>query len=407
MKLRSLFVYARGKRLEEPDIDRVHAAESMEPAEKTEELAAGQENLRAVPRFAVDEDARLLLVEHGSTLPCRIVDLSLSGCRIRTRERFPAGTKVRVEVAFKVRGLAFRFCGTTQWTDGRNLAGIRFVDVPARRKEDLAEAIGEVEAEITAKQAATKLAAEQEAAARRATEEQAAAQLAAALTAALKADAPPACEQDEGPAQPLTTVPAAVRTIAAPAHPGLRSLFVLPWAGGVQRAATAESGAAGGKSLQSAPGPAQAEPGGQIPAEQASPGAPQAGESQRTGPSLVKSSRRERRAQAREGVDTSAAIFLVNVASRLTGRILDLSLGGCRIRTDERFPVGIYTRIETEFRLEGLPFRLGGVIQAIHDRHNVGIRFLDMSGRKREQLEQLIEEIEEAKKTGNRESGAP
>ncbi len=379
----------------------------MEPAEKTEELAAGRENLRAVPRFAVDEDARLLLVEHGSTLLCRIVDLSLSGCRIRTRERFPAGSKVRVEIAFKVRGLAFRFCGTTQWTDGRNLAGIRFVDVPARRKEDLAEAIGEVEAEIAAKQAALKLAAEQETAARRATEEQAAAQLAAALAAALEADAPKAGEQNQRPAQSLPTIQTPIKAIAEQAHPGLRSLFVLPWAGGAQRAATAESTSAGGNGLRASPGPAQSDPGGQIPAERASPGTPRAGESQRAGPSLVKSSGRERRAQSREGVDTSAVIFLVNIASRLTGRIVDLSLGGCRIRTDERFPVGIYTRIETEFRLEGLPFRLGGVIQAIHDRRNVGIRFLDMSSRKREQIEQLIEEIEEAKKqgTGTRDSG--
>jgi hypothetical protein len=77
-------------------------------------------------------------------------------------------------------------------------------------------------------------------------------------------------------------------------------------------------------------------------------------------------------------------------------------VGGCRIRTDERFPVGIYTRVETEFRLEGLPFRLGGVIQAVHDRDRrlVGIRFLDMSIRKREQLEQLIEEIEELQSGG-------
>jgi c-di-GMP-binding flagellar brake protein YcgR len=383
VKLRSLFLYARGKGLEEPDIDRVHAAGSMEPAEKAEELAAGRENLRTVPRFAVDEEARLLLVEHGSTLPCRIVDLSLSGCRIRTRERFPAGTKVRVEVTFKVRGLAFRFCGTTQWTDGRNLAGIRFVDVPARRKEDLAEAIGEVEAETAVKQAAAQLA------------------------AALEADPPPICKQDERPARPLSTVQAPNQAIAAQARPGLRSLFVLPWAGGAQRAATAESAAAGGNRLQTDSGPAQSGPSGQIPAEQPSPGTPQAGESQRDGLSPIRSSRRERRAQLREGVDTSAVVFLVNVASRLTGRILDLSLGGCRIRTDERFPVGIYTRIETEFLLEGLPFRLGGVIQAIHDRHNVGIRFLDMSSRKREQLEQLIEEIEEAKKqgTGNREQG--
>jgi hypothetical protein len=49
--------------------------------------------------------------------------------------------------------------------------------------------------------------------------------------------------------------------------------------------------------------------------------------------------------------------------------------------------------VETEFRIEGLPFRLGGVTQAIYDPFNVGIRFLDMSERKLEQLLQLIDEI--------------
>jgi c-di-GMP-binding flagellar brake protein YcgR len=46
------------------------------------------------------------------------------------------------------------------------------------------------------------------------------------------------------------------------------------------------------------------------------------------------------------------------------------------------------------------------VIQAVHDkgRQLVGIRFLDMSERKREQVEQLIQEIDEAEKTRNGES---
>ncbi len=105
----------------------------------------------------------------------------------------------------------------------------------------------------------------------------------------------------------------------------------------------------------------------------------------------------ERRGMPRCVVDEEAVLFLINIGTRMQGRIVDLSLSGCRIRTEERFPVGIYTRVETEFRLEGLPFRLGGVIQAVHgrDRRSVGIRFLDVSARKRAQVEQLIEDIEE------------
>ena len=105
----------------------------------------------------------------------------------------------------------------------------------------------------------------------------------------------------------------------------------------------------------------------------------------------------ERRLEPRHDVHTSAVIRLINLAADVQGRILDLSPGGCHIRTDRRFPVGVFRRVEVEFRIEGLPFRLGGVTQAIYDPFNVGIRFLDLSDRKREQLLQLIKEIEESK----------
>ena len=103
----------------------------------------------------------------------------------------------------------------------------------------------------------------------------------------------------------------------------------------------------------------------------------------------------DRRLHSRHTVDDTATILLVKVASRIEGRIIDLSLGGCRIRCTNRFPVGIYTRVEVEFRIEGLGFRLGGVVQAIHDRATVGIRFLDVSQRKSEQLAQLMSELNE------------
>ncbi len=106
---------------------------------------------------------------------------------------------------------------------------------------------------------------------------------------------------------------------------------------------------------------------------------------------------RERRQQSRHEVSSSATILLVNAGSKLQGHILDMSVTGCRIRTDERFPAGIYTRVETEFRLEDLPLRLGGVIQSIYDSNTVGIRFLDLNEREREQVLELIGEIEQAR----------
>ena len=389
MKLCSLHLFARGKRQAKSDAHVIDMVGLMEPAEKAEDLATGRQNLRIVPRFEVDADAHLLLVAHGLTLPCRIIDLSLSGCRLRTRERFSARGTIRVEVSFKVRGLAFRFCGFTQWTDGRTLVGVRFVDISARRKDEFLEAIAEVEVDDAAKQAAEKEAAEEEAAAMRAAEEQAAAEFTAATTSAFG-------EQDERSTPQTPSLP--VEEFASQALSGLRELSIPPSVCGLQivrMTEAAETGLSGGLANPVAPE--------QVTASKPKSGEPSKPEARLGGPSLVRTNRRERRLQWREGVDTSAMIHLIHIASRLSGRILDLSLGGCRIQTDERFPVGIYTRVETEFHLEGLPFRLGGVIQAIHDRHHVGIRFLDMSSRKREQLEQLIEEIEELSRVWYRE----
>jgi c-di-GMP-binding flagellar brake protein YcgR len=104
----------------------------------------------------------------------------------------------------------------------------------------------------------------------------------------------------------------------------------------------------------------------------------------------------ERRSQSRHAVDTSTKLLLIKTAICMPGRILNLSMGGCRIRTDERFNVGIYVRVEAEFYLHGLPFRVGGVSQAILDKNTIGVRFVDMSDRRREQLAELIAEIAEA-----------
>lgn len=112
----------------------------------------------------------------------------------------------------------------------------------------------------------------------------------------------------------------------------------------------------------------------------------------------------ERRVHPRYALDTRAVIVLIDLRAQFPGRVVDLSLGGCRIRTDERFPVGIYRRVETEFKIHGVPIRLGGVVQSMHDRFTVGIRFLDVSTRKLDQLAQLIAEIAEPNTDADRKS---
>ncbi|MGD0901661.1 MAG: PilZ domain-containing protein [Terracidiphilus sp.] len=348
----------------------------MDEEQAREEQAAHGPERRMEPRCALDEEASLLLVGRGDRVRCRIVELSVSGCRMRLWERLPAGSGTRVEATFRVQGIAFRFGGSIEWADHRCLVGIRFVDLPTRRRDELFEVLRELDAEIAAKR--EKEAAEKQAEEERVAEEKHAGEERARQEAQMQAKEPaeplpfldqlwaaPFEVQDKQTADPVPAFQPK-RPVAEPA----KAAVPLP--------VTSNAPQPQPPPLANAPQP-------QPP--------PLAQAHQRP----AKNAKRERRTQSRHEVDTTVVVFLINVGSKLSGRILDLSMGGCRIRTDERFPVGIYTRVETEFFLEGLPFRLGGVIQAVHDRDRrlIGIRFLDMSARKREQLEQLIQEIDQ------------
>jgi hypothetical protein len=347
----------------------------MKAEERTACPAPRSAERRTHPRHEVDEGATLLLLSQGAHVPCRVTDLSLEGCRLRTETPFLAGIRIRVEVTFNIRGFAFRFNGVTQWTFGKQVVGVLFTGVPLRRRDELAEVLSEVEAEKSAKAGKTPAG-------------QIAAQAQADIPVPIqgKENQHPAPARLAQPGQPVVPVPQPVpgefpisRPLAGPL-PKLEPIAKPPLLPRFEPIAQPQPLS----KPQSLPAP---RPVAQAPSVATTKPAGQPG--------------RDRRAQSRQAVDTSAVIFLINIGSQVRGRIQDLSVGGCRIHTDERFPVGIYTRVETEFHLEGLPFRLGGVIQAIHDqgRQLVGIRFLDMSSRKREQVEQLIEEIEEIRAT--------
>jgi len=102
---------------------------------------------------------------------------------------------------------------------------------------------------------------------------------------------------------------------------------------------------------------------------------------------------RERRAHPRVKTEMPAAIYLVTSNIKLNGWVRDLSLGGCRIHTDQVVHAGIYTRVEAGFYHMGMPFRVAGVLQAIHGSNEVGIRFLDVSERTGGKLADLMLEL--------------
>lgn len=347
---------------------------------------------RSQPRYAVDADATLVVVNQGATIRGRILEISMDGCRMSAEKRQSFGLPAGIEIISKINGIGFRLGGTLQWFDNQQTAGIQFAPMAPRRRDALLDLLAELDAEEQAriaKEAAK--AADEEAAAREATEKSEDGQKKEGETRRnaipVEEKGRPSSAPGPPPAKQVSSVPArpwAPRPPAAVAGPPAAP----------KPSPMADSPAKPPVSI-SRPTVKVADPPvvTRDALDAATPSSPAADRISRPAPIP----KRERRAQARHSVDTRAIIFLIDVRSQICGRILDLSMGGCRICTDERFPVGIYRRVETEFQLDGLPFRLLGVVQSLHDKFNVGIRFLDMSARKRDQLQLLTDEIEEVR----------
>ncbi len=91
--------------------------------------------------------------------------------------------------------------------------------------------------------------------------------------------------------------------------------------------------------------------------------------------------------------ESPAVLHLVTGDLQLGGHILDLSSSGCIVRVNHPYAGNIMVRIEVDFEIRGLHFRLPGVTEAFHDKHTVEVRFLDVSPRKKEDLDQVIREM--------------
>ncbi|MGB6193554.1 MAG: PilZ domain-containing protein, partial [Terracidiphilus sp.] len=93
--------------------------------------------------------------------------------------------------------------------------------------------------------------------------------------------------------------------------------------------------------------------------------------------------------------DGPASLMLVHHGAEIPCRLVDLSLGGCQICAEKPFLAGPMVRVEVVFQVVGEAFRIAGVTQWTRGRQWVGVRFLDLSERRRNALTQLIKEIEE------------
>jgi hypothetical protein len=78
------------------------------------------------------------------------------------------------------------------------------------------------------------------------------------------------------------------------------------------------------------------------------------------------------------------------------GVITGLNQQGCAVRTAQSFPGTMNSPVEISFHIRGLPFQLRGSVAQTGGQYAAQIRFLELSLRKREELQQVLDELQEA-----------
>lgn len=113
------------------------AASSISGSEQARTANDRYRDRRVDERFEINTSGGCLHYR-GSKYPCQIIDVSLSGCCLRTESRFLPGNLANVEVELPLLGMILRMVGTTQWLTRENLIGVRFFHASSRSKNQLA-----------------------------------------------------------------------------------------------------------------------------------------------------------------------------------------------------------------------------------------------------------------------------
>ena len=98
---------------------------------------AGGRDKRADERFNLHA-APGTLMHKGVNIACEMMDVSLSGCRVRTLTPFAAGALESVKVTLAIHGMVLSIWGITQWTTWERMIGIRFLHPTGRTRNQLA-----------------------------------------------------------------------------------------------------------------------------------------------------------------------------------------------------------------------------------------------------------------------------
>ncbi len=99
--------------------------------------SAGGRDRRVDERFDLNRAPGTLL-HKGTDIPCEMLDISLSGCRLKTTRPFTEGALESVKVTLSIHDMVLSIWGITQWTSRDRLLGIRFVHPTGRTRNQLA-----------------------------------------------------------------------------------------------------------------------------------------------------------------------------------------------------------------------------------------------------------------------------
>ena len=100
--------------------------------------SAGGRDRRVDERFDLS-CAPGTLIHKGASLACEMLDVSLSGCRLRTFKPFTEGALESVKVVLSIQEMVLSIWGITQWTTWDGTMGIRFIHPTGRSRNQLAE----------------------------------------------------------------------------------------------------------------------------------------------------------------------------------------------------------------------------------------------------------------------------
>jgi len=108
------------------------------------EVRCRQDERRAKPRLRCKGVAEIIILSIRKRMNGTLLDLSVNGCCIETTEPMPPIEQPGVEVVFTVNGFTLRLAGVVRNVRQGHRAGIEFIDVTARKAEQIKELVKEL-----------------------------------------------------------------------------------------------------------------------------------------------------------------------------------------------------------------------------------------------------------------------